>query len=64
MKLADPTNPAVGVSKSIGLFLAYFILYKIGAALGTRGVIDPWWAAFGPNFIMLGAGMILLLRIR
>ena len=57
-------NPAVGVSKSIGLFLVYFLLYKIGVALGTRGVVEPWWAAFGPNFIMLGAGMILLLRIR
>ena len=57
-------NPAVGVSKSIGLFLVYFILFRIGSALGARGVIEPMWAALAPNLIMLGAGLLLMFRIR
>jgi lipopolysaccharide export system permease protein len=57
-------NPAVGVSKSIGLFLVYFVLFKAGSALGARGLIEPLWAALAPNLIMLAAGMVLMFRIR
>lgn len=57
-------NPAVGVSKSIGLFMVYFILFKAGTALGARGIIEPMWAALAPNLIMLLAGMVLMFRIR
>lgn len=57
-------NPAVGVSKSIGLFLLYFILFRTSTALGARGVLDPVWAALAPNLSMLGIGLILLLRMR
>jgi len=57
-------NPAVGVSKSIGLFLIYFVLFKVGGALGARGVLEPMWAALGPNLIMLAAGVGLMFRIR
>jgi len=57
-------NPAVGVSKSIGLFLFYFILFKIANALGTHGVMEPQWAALLPSVFMLGLGGVLFLRIR
>ena len=57
-------NPAVGVSKSIGLFLVYFVLFKAGSALGARGLIEPMWAALGPNLIMLAGGLVLMFRIR
>ena len=57
-------NPAVGVSKSIGLFLIYFILFKASTALGARGTLDPMWAALAPNLSMLLLGIGLMSRVR
>lgn len=57
-------SPAVGVSKSLGLFLVYFILLKISTAVGGRGLIEPWLAALLPNLIMLGVGVGFFLRGR
>jgi lipopolysaccharide export system permease protein len=57
-------NPAVGVSKSIGLFLLYFVLFKASGALGSRGTLDPMWAALAPNLVMLLLGIVLMLRVR
>ncbi|MFT3867949.1 MAG: LptF/LptG family permease [Nibricoccus sp.] len=57
-------NPAVGVSKSIGLFVVYFILMKTADALGTRLVIEPQTAALLPSVVMLTAGGFFFLRMR
>jgi lipopolysaccharide export system permease protein len=57
-------NPAVGVSKSIGLFVVYFILMKTSNAMGTRMVIEPETAALLPSVLMLGVGGIFFLRMR
>jgi LPS export ABC transporter permease LptG len=57
-------NPAVGVSKSIGLFVVYFILMKTANAMGTRLVIDPQTAALLPSVLMLGVGGFFFLRMR
>jgi lipopolysaccharide export system permease protein len=57
-------NPAVGVSKSLGLFLLYFVLLKIANALGVRGTLDPLMAACAPSVVMLGLGGWLSLRMR
>jgi lipopolysaccharide export system permease protein len=57
-------NPAVGVSKSIGLFLLYFILVRSASALGAREILTPATAAFLPNLAMLGLGLGLFLRAR
>lgn len=57
-------NPAVGVSKSIGLFLLYFVLFKASTSLGARADIDPLWVALTPNLAMLGLGVILMIRVR
>ena len=57
-------NPAVGVSKSIGLFLLYFLLVRASNALGTRGVLEPVWAALLPNLSMLGIGLWSWSRMR
>ncbi len=48
-------NPAVGVSKSIGLFFLYYVLMNVGTSLATKQIIDPLTAAWLPN-----AGMALL----
>jgi lipopolysaccharide export system permease protein len=57
-------NPAVGVSKSIGLFLLYFVLLKAAGALGSRSIIDPLFAAWVPNLAMLGVGTWFFLRMK
>ena len=57
-------NPAVGVSKSIGLFLLYFVLLKLAETLGTRGVMEPETAAMVPSLVMVGVGGFFYLRMR
>lgn len=57
-------NPAVGVSKSLGLFLLYFVLLKAADAFGSRGLIDPLFAAWVPNIAMLGVGAWFFTRLR
>jgi lipopolysaccharide export system permease protein len=57
-------NPAVGVSKALGLFLLYFLLLKIANALGVRGTLDPLTAACVPSVEMLALGGWFSLRVR
>ncbi|MFT3780366.1 MAG: LptF/LptG family permease [Nibricoccus sp.] len=57
-------NPAVGVSKSIGLFVIYFVLMKIADAMGGRGVVEPQTAAILPNVLMLFVGAAFYARMR
>jgi lipopolysaccharide export system permease protein len=57
-------NPAVGVSKSIGLFLLYFVLLKTSDTLGTRGLLQPMTAAILPSLAMLGVGGFFFARMR
>ncbi len=57
-------NPAVGVSKSLGLFVVYFVLLKVCATLGGRDVVPALWAALLPSLAMLGAGLVFLARVR
>lgn len=50
------TNPFVGVSKAMGLFVLYFILVNVAQLAGTSGV-PPLWAALIPNlaaFVLVG----------
>ena len=55
-------NPAVGVTKSIGLFAMYYLLVKTAAAAGGSGLVPPLWAALLPNAVMLMLGGILFAR--
>ena len=57
-------NPAVGVSKSLGLFIVYFILLKTSSMLGGRDVIPVLWAALLPSLTMLSTGLFFLARVR
>ncbi len=47
------TNPMVGVSKTIGMFFAYFALDNLMTALGGKGVLDPLVAAIIPPILIL-----------
>jgi lipopolysaccharide export system permease protein len=57
-------SPAVGVSKSIGLFFLYYIFNSIATMLGNGGYMDPLWAAWLPNLAMVGLATFFFGRLR
>jgi len=57
-------SPAVGVSKSIGLFFLYYILSSFGTMLGNGGYMEPQWAAWLPNLAMTGLATFFFGRMR
>ncbi len=57
-------SPAVGVSKSIGLFLLYYFLTTMATVLGGRGYLEPMWAAVMPNLVMTGLAAYFFGRMR
>jgi len=57
-------NPAVGVSKSIGLFVLYFVLKNLAESLATKGLIVPALAAWTPDIGMACLAAVLYLRLR
>ena len=46
------TNPMVGVSKTIGMFFAYFVLENVMSGLGAKGALPPMVAAFCPPLLI------------
>lgn len=57
-------SPAVGVSKSIGLFFMYYILSSLATLLGGKGILEPLWAAVMPNLTMIGLAAYFFGRMR
>jgi lipopolysaccharide export system permease protein len=57
-------NPAVGVSKSIGLFFLYYLLMNLAGSLAVKQVIDPQLAAWLPNLGMAALAAWLIARLR
>lgn len=57
-------SPAVGVSKSIGLFFAFYLFTNVATLLGGSGVLDPLWAACLPDLAMVGVAAFLFGRMR
>ncbi len=57
-------NPAVGVSKSIGLFFIYYVLENIAGAMAAKQVVDPALAAWLPNVGMAGLAAWFFARLR
>lgn len=57
-------NPAVGVSKSIGLFFLYYIFTNLANSLATKQVLDPQIAAWLPNAGMALIAVWLFARLR
>lgn len=56
-------NPMVGVSKSIGLFAAYYVLTNIFNMLGSSQWLPPIIAAWSPNMLMLAYAIYLCRRV-
>ncbi|MBS0633674.1 MAG: LptF/LptG family permease [Verrucomicrobia bacterium] len=57
-------NPAVGASKSIGLFFLYYLMDYAASALATKGLVEPALAAWLPNLGMMGLAAWFLWRMR
>ena len=57
-------NPAVGVSKSIGLFVLYYVLANLAASLAVKGFVDAQFAAWLPNIGMTALAGWLFVRMR
>ena len=57
-------NVLVGVASSIFIVFIYFVLLRIGLALGTGGYIPPWLAAWLPNAFFASLGLWLTWKIK
>ena len=57
-------NVFVGVASSISICFIYFVLLRIGLALGSGGYAPPWLAAWFPNVSFGLTGLWLAARVR
>ena len=57
-------NVLVGVASSIFIVFIYFVLLRIGLALGTGNYIPPWIAAWLPNAFFAATGLWLTWKIK
>lgn len=55
---------AYGIGISLAVTIIYLLLFRVGEAVGSSGAIPPTLAAWMPNLIFLGAGIVLLSRVR
>ena len=57
-------SPVVGVSKSIGLFFAYYLLASLANMIGGRELLTPQLAAWLPNVVMIAVAGWFFARMR
>jgi lipopolysaccharide export LptBFGC system permease protein LptF len=57
-------NMFYGVAGSLALGFAYFVLQRLGFALGQGGQVQPWLAAWLPNLFFAVTGVVLINRVR
>jgi lipopolysaccharide export system permease protein len=55
-------NVFAGVASGIGICFAYFVLLRLGSAIGAGGLTPPWAAAWLPNASFALAGLWMLRR--
>jgi len=56
------TNKATSFGICVGLIFFYYLLSFISESMGIWGVLDPFFAAWVPNFLGLFAGTLLLIQ--
>ncbi len=61
--LVRTSGIGVGVSFSLGFFILYWIFLIGGEWLADNMIIQPWVAMWGPNILLLGAGIWLFTRM-
>jgi lipopolysaccharide export system permease protein len=55
---------AYGIGISLGITVAYMMLFRFTGSAGNAGLMDPLHAAWIPNIVVLGAALLLLSRVR
>jgi LPS export ABC transporter permease LptG/LPS export ABC transporter permease LptF len=53
-----------GITASIGIAIAYWVLFSVFEKMGAYGLLIPFLAAWSPNVIFSAAGLALLLKVR
>jgi lipopolysaccharide export LptBFGC system permease protein LptF len=62
--MSSRRNVFAGVASSVLICFAFFILLRLGLALGTGGYLPSWLAAWLPNGLFSAAGLWVTLRAR
>jgi lipopolysaccharide export system permease protein len=57
-------NAFVGAASSIFICFTYFVVLRLGLALGTGGFLPPFLAAFLPNLLFAGLGAYMTHRVQ
>ncbi|MDB9333518.1 LptF/LptG family permease, partial [Nodularia spumigena] len=48
---------------SVIVIFTYYLIFFISGAMGQAGVLSPFMGAWLPNFLFLGIGLFLLMRV-
>ncbi len=57
-------NALTGIMIAVCLFLAFWGFMQAGGLMGMSGLIPPWLAAWASNIVFLGAGVVMMLKMR
>jgi lipopolysaccharide export LptBFGC system permease protein LptF len=57
-------NLFFGVAGSIGLAFIFFVVQRVGFALGQNGIVPAWLGAWLPNLAFSLTGLVLTARVR
>jgi lipopolysaccharide export system permease protein len=57
-------GPAFGIGMALLSTILYMLLFRISGAFGETGGLDPFTAAWLPNYFFLAGGLIMLSRVR
>lgn len=55
---------AYGIGIALISTILYMLLFRISGAFGETGALEPIMAAWLPNFLFLGAGLLFMTRVR
>lgn len=61
---APRAGAAVGIAISLGTTITFLLFVQLAIAAGKSGLIHPDYAAWLPNGLFLGLGIVLLARVR
>ena len=55
---------SIGMGIAILIGFAYYVVYNYLTVVAQQGGITPFWAAWLPNLVAAGIGIVLILRVR
>jgi len=58
------SGPAYGIGISLAITIFYLVLFRVMAAVGEAGIMNPYLAAWVPNVLFAVAALFLIARVR